>query len=269
LSQDIDIHTKVVQATNEIVYALQEAGLGQNEARVVVLLLTRGSLSASEIGKYLNIQRTEIYRYITTLTKKNILEAYHKNRKTLYSVTTFEDIVKTLMAYEEVKFKKLYNGKQLVDLLQNTYVRKALPALEDDAGIIQVIEGHAPLMARMRKMVDNANETVMILATERYLAKMYNESITDDILSGRLKVGFKTPTSNVSQYIGYDDSREKRRDIYIKKIEMIVPTTFLIIDDKEMIMIFDDIMTKKDTSAVYTTNKGLINTFKFVFAMCN
>lgn len=63
---------------------LQKLGMGKGEALVYSTLLRYGECSATQIAKYANLGRTNVYDYAASLAKQGLVSELERNKKTYY-----------------------------------------------------------------------------------------------------------------------------------------------------------------------------------------
>lgn len=94
--------------------SLEEFGLSKYEAKAYLALLSRGSLSASELAYYANLPRTKVYATLTKLTKKR-LALITQDKPVVCTAISPEDAFSELVAVQENRVKGM---KNMVENLQ-------------------------------------------------------------------------------------------------------------------------------------------------------
>ena len=101
----------------ELTVSLEEFGLSQYEARAYVTLITRGTISASEVAYYSELPRTKVYPVLLKLQQKK-LAILSKSKPVMCTGIAPED------AFDElVGSKDLANGSILLRAGKKKYVR--------------------------------------------------------------------------------------------------------------------------------------------------
>lgn len=113
---------------------LRSFGFTEYEAKALVALIAKGSLTAREIAEFSGIPRTSVYDVMESLKAKGFVEEFGKPAK--FRAVSNEEIVETLSrrakeglealkeeitklrSGEEVEFIKLYRGKSVLEKLE-------------------------------------------------------------------------------------------------------------------------------------------------------
>ena len=259
----LKLYDAKTHANVETVHSTFEAaGFKRNEARILVYLMAKGPSSSRTIGNALGIQRTETYNYLDSLQKKNTIEMI-PGRPTLFRALPLSDIMQTVMIENREKVASFSRCLPLIENIKEQIV--ANTEVPEENGTMQFLSGSSSIMSKMHNLVKAAKDGIMVVTGTRYLLKMHNEQITDDLMSGKLKVGLKTSSDEIHKTIIID---KKHANVFIKKIETLAPMTFIIKDSDAVLAVFDEELSSV-SSAIYTTNRNLVNLFKFIYALCH
>lgn len=250
----------IVDIESSLISELQKLDLTLNEARILIFLMTHGHSSASDISRHTGIQRTETYNYISGLLSKGIIFSTFDRPQKYYSLP-LEEVVDSLVQSKmnelgafETKKKEYHD--MIESLVGNRVVR------QDDKERYNVVMGENAINARIGRMLAEAKEEVQILVTDRNLVNFYHAGITDQFIQLTAKgvyVNLRTPCKNAGDYIG-------QGDVKFNTTEKMVPTSFVIVDGKELMILLESQPFKKsEQCCFYTNNLSLVSVFKFLF----
>ncbi|MEM2760462.1 MAG: helix-turn-helix domain-containing protein [Nitrososphaerales archaeon] len=94
--------------SSDLVLSLDEFGLGRYEAKAYLTLLSKGSLSASEIAYYANLPRTKVYSTVTKLSKKGLV-AITQNKPLVCNAIPPGDAFGDFLTAQEKKISEMKN----------------------------------------------------------------------------------------------------------------------------------------------------------------
>jgi len=210
----------------EITVSLEEFGLSQYEARAYVTLITKGTISASDVAYYAELPRTKVYPILLKLQQKK-LAIISKSKPVMCTAIAPED------AFDEIVHEQINK----VDAM-NTLVSK-LKKISEDGKKAQGAEekryfhlGANYVPDRMRTMVDGAKSSIHITADSwglSILAECKEELLS--VLRRDLDVRLIVPVS----VIGSESFRNIPDGVKIRSSE-IVQNCF-VFDDTEILII--------------------------------
>jgi len=210
----------------EITVSLEEFGLSQYEARAYVTLITKGTISASDVAYYAELPRTKVYPVLLKLQQKK-LAIISKSKPVMCTAIAPED------AFDEIVHEQINK----VDAM-NTLVSK-LKKISEDGKKAQGAEekryfhlGANYVPDRMRTMVDGAKSSIHITADSwglSILAECKEELLS--VLRRDLDVRLIVPVS----VIGSESFRNIPDGVKIRASE-IVQNCF-VFDDTEILII--------------------------------
>jgi sugar-specific transcriptional regulator TrmB len=210
----------------EITVSLEEFGLSQYEARAYVTLITKGTISASDVAYYAELPRTKVYPVLLKLQQKK-LAIISKSKPVMCTAIAPED------AFDEVVHEQINK----VDAM-NTLVSK-LKKISEDGKKAQGAEekryfhlGANYVPDRMRTMIDGAKSSIHITADSwglSILAECKEELLS--VLRRDLDVRLVVPVS----VIGSESFRNIPDGVKIRSSE-IVQNCF-VFDDTEILII--------------------------------
>ena len=209
----------------EITVSLEEFGLSQYEARAYVTLITKGTISASDVAFYAELPRTKVYPVLLKLQQKK-LAIISKSKPVMCTAIAPDD------AFDEIVHEQINR----VDAM-NTLVSKMKKISEDSKKARGAEEkryfhlGANYVPDRMRTMVDGAKSSIHITADSwglSILAECKEELLS--VLRRNLDVRLIVPVS----VIGSESFRKIPDGVKIRSSE-IVQNCF-IFDDTELLI---------------------------------
>jgi hypothetical protein len=120
-------------------------------------------------------------------------------------------------------------------------------------------------------MLDEAKEEVTILVTDRNLVNFYHAEITDRMIqltTKGIRVKLRTPCKNATDYISAEgeDGEKSSTPISLKTTAKVVPVNFVLVDNKDIILLLESNSYKKsELCGFYTNNLSMISVFRFIF----
>jgi hypothetical protein len=130
--------------------------------------------------------------------------------------------------------------------------------------------GENSINAKIKRMLAEAKEEVTILVTDRNLVNFYHAEITDQLIkltTKGVRVKLRTPCKNANDYINPEDSDSKgSSSISLKTTSKVVPVNFVLVDNKDIILLLESNSFKKsELCGFYTNNLSMISVFRFIF----
>lgn len=249
---------------NSLIVELQKLDLTLNEARILLFLMTHGNSTASDVSRHTGIQRTETYNYISTLLAKGVVFSTFDRPQKYYALPineVIECLVQTKQnALQTIAEKKKDYQEMVEAILSNTVVPES-----DKKESYQIVMGENSINSKIKRMVAEAKEEVTILVTDRNLVNMYHAEITDQLIqltSKGVRVKLRTPCKNANDYIGAED----KNAISLKTTAKVVPVNFVLVDNKDLILLLESNSFKKsELCGFYTNNLSMISVFRFIF----
>jgi sugar-specific transcriptional regulator TrmB len=210
----------------EITVSLEEFGLSQYEARAYVTLITKGTISASDVAYYAELPRTKVYPVLLKLQQKK-LAIISKSKPVMCTAIAPED------AFDEIVHEQISK----VDAM-NTLVSK-LKKISEEGKKAQGSEekryfhlGANYVLDRMSKMIDGVKSSIHITADSwglSILAECKEELLS--VLRRDIDVRLIVPIS----VIGTESFRKIPDGVKIRSYE-IVQNCF-VFDDSEILIV--------------------------------
>lgn len=210
----------------EITVSLEEFGLSQYEARAYVTLITRGTISASEVAYYAELPRTKVYPVLLKLQQKK-LAILSKSKPVLCTGIAPED------AFDDIVHEQIDKVEAMNNLVSK--MKKISEESKKSRGAEEKRYFHLSanyVVNQMRTMVEGAKSSIHITADSwglSILAECKEEMLS--VLRRNLEIRLIVPTS----VIGSESFRVMPEGVTIRSSEII--QNCFIFDDTELLLI--------------------------------
>jgi sugar-specific transcriptional regulator TrmB len=210
----------------ELTVSLEEFGLSKYEARAYVTLITRGTISASEVAYYSELPRTKVYPVLLKLQQKK-LAILSKSKPVMCTGIAPED------AFDEIVHEQINKVEAM-----NTLVSKLKKISEESKKARGAEEKRyfhlhpSYVINQMRVMIDGAKSSIHIMADSwglSILAECREEILS--VLRRNIDVRLIIPT----QAIGGESFRMIPDGVKLKTSE--ISQNCFIFDDTELLLI--------------------------------
>jgi sugar-specific transcriptional regulator TrmB len=141
--------------------ALQDLGLTLSQAKVYLTLVTIGNLSARQASTFAQVARQDIYRILTELQQRGLVEKIVAT-PTKFSAVPIQDTISVLMERKIKETSELQDKTQ--ELIQRVAAKVKTSILEEHQQFVLIPEKEA-LIKRMKKAVANAQESIDIISS--------------------------------------------------------------------------------------------------------
>ncbi|MEO9320092.1 MAG: helix-turn-helix domain-containing protein [Nitrososphaera sp.] len=256
---------------SKLITELQKLDLTLNEARILLFLITKGSASAAEVSRHTGIQRTETYNYISTLLSKGIVFSTF-DRPQKYHALPIDQVIDTLVQTKQNALSSLIEKKAEYNRLIETIISSTVGFTTDKKESYQIVIGDNSINAKIKRMLDEAKEDVTVLVTDKNLVNFYHAEITDQLIrltAKGVRVKLRTPCKKVMDYFSGEDEEGKKdaeMPISLKTTAELVPVNFVLVDNKDIILLLESQSSKKaELCGFYTNNMSMISIFRFIF----
>ena len=141
-----------------ITVSLEEFGLSQYESRAYVALITKGTISASELAYYAEIPRTKVYPVLLKLEKKK-LAIISKSKPIMCTAIAPED------AFDEIIHEQIDKVNGMNSLVTN--LKKASEDAKKAQGSEEKRYFHLNannVLNQLRKMIEGSKKSIQIMA---------------------------------------------------------------------------------------------------------
>jgi sugar-specific transcriptional regulator TrmB len=241
---------------------LTKFGLSQNQAKVFTYLGKYGPQSAPEISKSLGIVRTEAYAILYSLQGRGIVTAKFSS-PTKYMALPFEEAISTLINAEKEKINRLTEQeKDLAELWKNMPA-SAIETNDVKTERLQMMEGSSQIYSKMKNMINNAKDQIILLGSERDIARFYHADITTMISNSLTNVRvILSPATTVPDFLyGFD-----KKKIRLMPTEKSNTRCFIIKDNDEVILFLRNATHRSDdVFAIWSDSKSLIDSIHKLF----
>lgn len=245
---------------------LSEYGLTTNEAKVFIQLLKFGPITASEIGRFLGISRTEVYNILASLQNKGIIEA-SLDRPSKFSAIGFEKALDLLIETEKRKIVLMEKGKEkLMEVWKNVQVPIALEEREK----LQLLKGMEQIYAKFSDMLNEAREEANIIAFGSDLVRAYNAGVLYKLRDlNKRNVRIQILTYGISEASNVVSYLKKYAEVMEVKVLGISAPYFVIVDNRQLLLFTkppgSSRVERKEATALWTNGNALIQALKKLF----
>ncbi len=143
---------------SSIAISLEEFGLSQYEARAYVALITKGTISASELSYYAEIPRTKVYPVLLKLEKKKLV-IISKSKPIMCTAIAPED------AFDEIIHEQIDKVNGMNALVTN--LKKVSEDTKKAQGSEEKRYFHLNannVLSQLRKMIEGSKKSIQIMA---------------------------------------------------------------------------------------------------------
>jgi sugar-specific transcriptional regulator TrmB len=253
---------------NNLILELQKLDLTLNEARILLFLMTHGNATASDVSRHTGIQRTETYNYISTLLAKGVVFSTF-DRPQKYYALAINEVIDCLVQTKQNALQTITEKKKGYQEMIEAIVSSTVVPESDKKESYQIVMGENSINAKIKRMLAEAKEEVTILVTDRNLVNFYHAEITDQLIkltTKGVRVKLRTPCKNANDYISSEDSDKSSTSISLKTTSKVVPVNFVLVDNKDIILLLESNSFKKsELCGFYTNNLSMISVFRFIF----
>ena len=253
---------------NTLIVELQKLDLTLNEARILLFLMIHGNATASDVSRHTGIQRTETYNYISTLLAKGVVFSTF-DRPQKYYALAINEVIDCLVQTKQNALQTITEKKKGYQEMVDSIVSNTVVPESDKKESYQIVMGENSINAKIKRMLADAKEDVTILVTDRNLVNFYHAEITDQLMkltTKGIRVKLRTPCKNANDYINPEDGDNESPSISLKTTSKVVPVNFVLVDNKDIILLLESNSFKKsELCGFYTNNLSMISVFRFIF----
>jgi HTH-type transcriptional regulator, sugar sensing transcriptional regulator len=251
---------------NSLTMELQKLDLTLNEARILLFLMTHGNSTASDVSRHTGIQRTETYNYISTLLSKGVVFSTF-DRPQKYYALPINEVIDCLVQTKQNALQTIAEKKKEYQEMVDTILSNTIVAESDKKESYQIVMGEHSINAKIKRMIAEAKEEVTVLVTDRNLVNLYHAEVTDQLIqltTKGIRVKLRTPCKNASDYVSTESG--EKSSISLKTTAKVVPVNFVLVDNKDIILLLESNSFKKsELCGFYTNNLSMISVFRFIF----
>ena len=241
---------------------LLKYGLTSNQAKVFIYLGKHGPKSGPEVSKSLNIIRTEAYQILHALEGKGIITAKFSS-PTKYAALPFEQAISALINTEKEKINTLAKEEDSLTELWKKIPSFTVETNEMENERLQMLEGAAPIYSKIRSMIKNAEKQIIILGSEKDIARFHYadifETISDSLTDVRMIL---SPSTALPDFL----DRFDKKKIRLMSIEKTGNRCFIIKDNNEAILSLRNATHNSDSVfAIWSNSKSLTDSIRTLF----
>ncbi len=156
---------------------LELYGLSEREALVLLHIVKRGSSSAGEIAKALQLRRVEAYKLVKKLAEDNLIHA-SAGKPVTYSSQPLESFITTITGAQMQKLKGMEMAKEELITLSRNLPRSHSKASNQQ---FRMIQGREQIYGHLGRMVRGASKSVDLILTRSDLALSHVVGLTDSL----------------------------------------------------------------------------------------
>jgi sugar-specific transcriptional regulator TrmB len=160
-----------------VVKQLGAFGLTENDAKVYLFLARIGPSSAGVVARKLGTNRMNIYRTLTTLQEKGLVEST-VGRPSKFSALPVAQFMNGNIEVYKTKISSLERSKEEVaSYLENLW--KAEPSVEEPK--FRIVQGRKHVNDQIARMVDETKTEICLIQTRKSLFRLIYSGIDDKL----------------------------------------------------------------------------------------
>jgi HTH-type transcriptional regulator, sugar sensing transcriptional regulator len=241
---------------------LLKFGLTANQAKVYIFLGKYGSKSAPEVFRTLGLPRTETYFILNTLQNQGIVTAELTSPQKFSAIPVGKAIL-TLVNTQKEKLHDLASLEGELTQLWDDIPAFAVETSETKTEKIQMVSGSAPINSKIKEMIKNAREKILIFGTEKDLSRFYHADILEELYD---KIIDKKIIISPSQTLPRILEEFDRKTIKIMPQSQEDNQCFIVKDNDEILFFLRNSAHPSHTVfALWAESKALISTLQNLF----
>jgi len=259
--EESSLHNYKLSA-DELKQELLKFDLTSNQSKVYIFLGKYGSKTAPEVCKALKIARTESYQLLASLQKKGIVSATF-GHPIKFSALPLTKAIKTLVNVEKERVRSLEKQEKTIIKLWDSITDFLREKTDEQENRFQMLQGSNPINAKLKEMISEAQEEIIVLGSEKDYLRFYHSEILDNLTAQKCNAKVITSCTEKTQYI-FDNMDKKQIKCMPKSIQ---DKLCLVMKDSNEMIFF----TKKDdqslqnTTAMWTDSSSMIYSMKVLF----
>ncbi len=249
-------------SADELKQELLKFDLTSNQSKVYIFLGKYGSKTAPEVCKALKIARTESYQLLASLQKKGIVSATF-GHPIKFSALPPTKAIKTLVNVEKERVKSLEKQEKTIIKLWDSIPDFLREKTDEQENRFQMLQGANPINAKLKEMISESQEEIIVLGSEKDYLRFYHSEILDNLTAQKCKAKVITSCTEKTQYI-FDNMDKKQIKCMPKSIQD--KLCLVMKDSNEMIFfIKKDDQSLQNTTAMWTDSSSMIYSMKVLF----
>ena len=252
-----------MEKIEETVAILKKLGLTGLEARVYVTLAFAGNLTVDAIAKISKIHRPDIYRLVTSLADKGLIEKIIA-KPIQYSAMSIDKCVDSLLQKRSKESMELL--KEANRLRKMTRTEKNPPLLRDTSNFVLIRAAKAK--ERIEMAIDKTQESIdLVVLWNQFSTLMFNYKRKFGAAWSRgVKTRFiiEKPKESAGG-LSYLNFCRKNHFCELKFILTYPPATVMMFDQREVFIIEDPTLSLLKSSILASNSPSLCNMSKYFF----
>jgi sugar-specific transcriptional regulator TrmB len=180
---------------------LLKFGVTANQAKIYIYLGKYGPKTAPEVFKALQLPRTETYFILNSLQSRGIINA-ELSSPTRYSAIPLGQALSTLVNAEKEKLDLLNQQKKELTELWDNIPSYVVETNETKSEKLQMVQGSGLILSKIKDMIKNAKEEILIFGSEKDLSRFYYADIIDSLSDSLLHVRIiLSPARKISTFL--------------------------------------------------------------------
>lgn len=258
----------------KVLRTLESLGFAKLDAQVYLLLGKTGPQKAKTIAKLLNIPKTRLYVILKSLQSKGVVNATLEH-PSKFSALPFEKALDLFVKAKMEDAQRIEKGK--TDFL-NDWKAIVVSEVRTPAPRFTVIEGRHYIYPKLRQMIEETEEKLLIIASIRELIRVDQYGLLDVSFRQSLgsEVQFRLLTDLTSQNIDLTKSLLKKEskgrlcfETRTPSLGIGLPSRMVIKDNKEALFFINtesnDASTEATLVCLWTDCKPLVDSFIVIF----
>ncbi len=254
------------EAVDRLVAELRGLDLAQNEARILVSLMSNGPCIASDVSRNTGIQRTEVYQTLYSLQSKAIVFSTFEKPQHYYALAV-ADVFDGLVQIKQNALRELSQRKSHCTQLFEEIMASRVSPKTPDRENYQVITGMDAIGVKVMKMVADTKREVLVLISEKNLRAFHRMEVVEKLqsLPGHVRLVIKV--------MGWKDRDYLYKHIVLDGVVKVekafecdfvdgspMPLNMVIVDRSDVIIMPEDTDERKEYG-FYASTKSLASTF--------
>jgi len=234
---------------------LIEFGLSEYEAKVYLILTTRGPLTASEISKLTKIPYSKIYETIKKLKLKTIIEVSSENNHKKFKAVEPMHAIKRVIEEKEEDVNKLKNKAKGI----SKQIKKQKVPYESKEGV-WISEGKREFLEKSSLMLKKASDYAYGITKE--FSRIPD---LDDEIINAAKRGVKVKMLSIGKLNKLNLERAKwytSHNVEIRMAQLGIQPRICLVDNKEVCIRVDN---QNNSEFIWSNNIALTNLIKSYF----
>jgi HTH-type transcriptional regulator, sugar sensing transcriptional regulator len=241
---------------------LLKFGVTANQAKIYIYLGKYGPKTAPEVFRALQLPRTETYFILNTLQSRGIINA-ELSSPTRYSALPLGQALSTLVNAEKEKLDLLAQQKKELTKIWDNIPSYVIETNETKSEKLQMVQGTGLIHSKIKDMIRNAKEEVLIFGSEKDLSRFYHADIIDSLSESLLHVRIiLSPAQRIPSFLSEVN----------KKIIKVMPDSptdnqcFVIVDSKEILFFLRNAThASHNLFGLWADSKSLIDSMHSLF----